>query len=656
MCGIAGIWGVRSGDEAATQRRIAAMLRAMAHRGPDGSAQMSFAGGAAGMVRLSLVDLSANGMQPFRSPDKKVALIFNGEIYNFRAERKRLEQTGYQFHSTTDTEVVLALYLERGLDFVEKLRGMFALALFDWREAGMDKEPVLVLARDPFGIKPLYVGSVGGVNHNNGRGGIVFASEIRALLASGLIERELDAESLTDYFAYGCVLQPKTILRGVRMLEPGTLERHRPGEAAQTIRFWQMPPYAPRQETMGEAAERLRAALDESVRLHALADAPVGAFLSGGVDSTSIVSLMRHHHPSLRTYTLRFPDVPGVDEASEAVAAAADYGCHNTIVDVTGSEAAALMPQFAAELDQPSVDGMNTWLLSRVAAREVKGILSGLGADEWFAGYPATRRMARYRFSSLGRTQAVAGRFAHAIGGLIPESRFQMRVQNLAARRRSLTTWVNSRSVFFYENARRLSGLSNEDCKQDCRFEKLLGGVREDWASESPVGLACLLDASVYMRSQLLRDSDATSMAHSLELRVPFVDLEIADFSRTCADAFKLRPDGGTGLHYHTSGAKRVLFEALKDILPEGIGQRPKRGFALPVERWLKGEARTLIDETCHPETIRRRGLIDPALVAPLYQVREQGLPGTVFPRLWSVMILELWCRAVLDAPPRAQF
>ena len=634
MCGIAGLWNSRQVEP---QNVVTKMLRTMEHRGPDGSGTLSYKGGAAGMVRLALVDLSERGAQPFWSKDKKVALIFNGEIYNFHEERSRLEKAGYSFHSNTDTEVILALYLERGLDFVHILRGMFALAIFDWRESREDEPPTLVLARDSFGIKPLYISEI--------EGSILFASEIRSLLASGLVGREINRDALADYLSHGFVLQPHTMIENVRMIEAGTLECYKPNGKVKRIEFREFPDYEPRKETLDEAAERLRAVLDESVRLHAFADAPVGAFLSGGVDSGGIVGLMKKHIPHLKTYTLRFVDCPNTDESKEAIAAAKFFDCDNTVVDVYDKDIATLLPMFAGQLDQPSTDGLNTWLISCAAAHDVKGVLSGLGGDEWFAGYPVTRRMARYTQTSLGKVGALAGHLAKAVGSSLPESILKRKTDSLAARRSMLTTWIQGHTVFSEEKVRRFVKVSGSRLEQ---FKIQLTDRFPLWSEETAVGLSCLLDVDVYMRSQLLRDSDATSMAHSLELRVPFVDVEVAKFSRSCADDFKLNKGGGESLEYNTSGAKRVLIHALHDVLPPETATRKKKGFALPFEKWMRGVLRDLVEDTCNPEMVRRRGLLNEKYCKLLYDQRENKNIG-LYPRLWSIVILELWCREVID-------
>ncbi len=643
MCGIAGIWNLRGGHDA--DRAVGAMLDAMQHRGPDGRGMLAFEGGAAGMVRLALVDLSDRGQQPLWSADRRVAIIFNGEIYNFRAERERLEQRGVQFRTTTDTEVILNLYLERGLDFVERLRGMFALAIFDWRECSPGASPVMVLARGPLGIKPLYVAAP-----RDDSNAVLFASEIRGLLASGLVARRVDPRALADYLAHGFVVQPRTIVSGVRILDCGTLERYVPGRPVERRQFWRIPPYEPRTETLEQSSERLRGVLEESVALHAFADAPVGAFLSGGVDSTGVVGLMRKHVPDLRTYTLRFPDVPQSDESEFAIATAKAFGCRNTVVEVSGNEIKGLFPEHFRAMDQPSTDGLNTWLISRAAARDVKAVLSGLGGDEWFAGYPVARRMTYYSTHPLGRMNAMAGKAASLLDGILSEGSLRQRTHNLATRRSPLTTWFHSHSVFRRDQSRRMAGLPIDATSDSGQIESYLAAISDDIRHESPIGLACLLDSRVYMGNQLLRDSDAMSMAHSLELRTPLVDTEIVRFSRTCRDEYKLRTNGRGDGRYEHSGAKRVLIQSIRDLLPADIDRRPKRGFALPLVHWLNGDLRSMLLETCARDTVAGRGLIDPDAVAPLMKSSE-SIVRNLYPRLWSLMVFELWCRSVLDAP-----
>jgi len=618
------------------------MLRAQAHRGPDGSGMTRFEGGASGAVRLALVDLSDRGQQPIWSSDKRVAILFNGEMYNHAEQRSRLVARGYGFHSSTDTEVILALYLEHGLDFVDHVRGMFALAILDWRESATCGRPTLVLARDPFGIKPLYVAQPNGAGSP-----LVFASEIRSLLASGLVAKQIDKQGLIDYLAVGFVLQPRTIINGVEMLERGSILRMSPSGSIKRRNFWKIPPFQPVHETFEESAERLRAVLDESIALHAMADAPVGAFLSGGVDSAGVVGLMVRKNPKLRTYTLRLTDFPQSDESAQADAFARSLGCQSTLVEVGGRDIVDLVLRFAEEIDQPSVDGLNTWLVSRAAAKDVKGVLSGLGGDEWFAGYAATRNLAKYA-SGFGKIYPIAGRLAAALRQWAPRSYLGRRLEGLALKGEPMTAWLDCHQVYGYELAAELVG--DEGANQNGRgdIERILSSINPSWPRESALGLSCLLDVDVYMRSQLLRDSDATSMASSLELRVPLVDMRVAEFSRSCADSFKLHSGGGDGDEYGNSGAKRVLIEALRDILPTGIAHRPKRGFSIPYKYWLQNHLAELAGDTSSWKTIADRALLDPDLASDLaHDSTARRWAGS--PLAWSLMVLELWCRAIFD-------
>ena len=638
MCGIAGIIG-GVGDYST---HINSMIRAQAHRGPDAAGSVTYQGGAAGAVRLALVDLSERGEQPIWSPDHRVAILFNGEIYNHKPEHSRMLARGYPFRSTTDTEVILALYLEHGLDFVERLRGMFAIAILDWRDSKPHGRPSLILARDHFGIKPLYI-----ARPNGPAGPLVFASEIRSLLASGLIERRINREALVDYLAMGFVVQPRSIIVGVEMLERGSVLRITPSGKTESRSFWRIPTPAPIRESFEDSAERLRSVLEESVSLHAMADAPVGAFLSGGVDSSGVVGLMAKKNPRLRTYTLRLTDFPESDEASEGIAHARALGCEASVLEVSGREIAQLIPRFAGELDQPSTDGLNTWLISRAAAKDVKGVLSGLGGDEWFSGYAATQNMARFASGSLALSRLV-GKAARMVRSVIRSSYAQHRLEGFAAKAEPLTNWLDCRRVFGYQLAADLVGEEAGKHNTVGEIETLLEFHDPRWREESPVGLSCLLDVDVYMRSQLLRDSDATTMASSLELRVPLVDIRVAEFARSCADEFKLKPGGGDGSQYAESGAKRVLIAALRDVLPPNISNRPKRGFSLPYRHWLENELQELARETCSRKAIANRGLLDPDLASGVAW-NKSAAKWLLWPLTWPLMTLELWCRAVID-------
>lgn len=598
------------------------------------------------MVRLALVDLSPRGDQPMWSPCGRIAVVFNGEIYNFREERSRLESKGYVFRSTTDTEVLLALYQEHGLECVNYLRGMYAAALFDWRESGLDQLPTVTLMRGPLGIKPLYVSEVGTESQKT----LVFASELRALLASGLVDSRISQAGLHDYLRYGRILQPRTILDGVRMLGPGTYERFAPGRPAERVRYWSMPHYAPKAETFEESAERLRSVLDESIRLHALADAPMGVFLSGGIDSTAIATLMRPHVSQLNSYTFQFPDLPFKDESKEAAETAARLDCKHHVVAITGREALNSLPLFAEQIDQPSVDGLNTWFLSRAAARDVKGVLSGVGGDEWFGGYPVTGRLLTASQSMRGRIRSWLGRAVHALDSLTAITHGRPHWEAAAAYRSPSALWSFPHQVFApYEVAALTGGRHGEESptREENELRAVLKyAIGKDWSEESPIGMSCLLDSYAFMMCQLLRDSDAAGMASSLELRVPFVDLKVTEFSRTCRDEHKLTLDD-----VRNKRSKRVLIHALRDVMPPDRLTRYKSGFNVPNELWMRRNLAPLIDETCSENSVRNRGWFDPSYVQRLIGNRRRTTSQNMYPQIWVLMIAELWARAVLDRP-----
>ena len=644
MCGIAGIWNSAESPQDSAAR-VSSMLKRMRHRGPDGEGGFAFESGAAGMVRLSLVDLSDRGQQPLWSNDHKVAILFNGEIYNFREHRKRLELGGYCFRSTTDTEVILALYLEQGEGFLNHIRGMYAIALFDWRRSHPGGLPELLLARGPIGVKPLYIASTGPSG-----AGCIFASEIRAILASQLVAPTVSTDALRDYLSYGFVVQPRTIIQDVRMLEPGMVERYTPGKAVTRKKFWKLPAYQPIPETSEEAAERLRHVLKESIAIHAFADAKVGAFLSGGVDSNGIVGLMREHVPNLQTFTLRFPEFPDLDEADLARESAAHFECENTVVEIRGRDVRDFLPQFAGELDQPSTDGLNTWAISKAAARQVKGVLSGLGGDEWFAGYPCARRMLELVSSTRGRAFAGAGKVASWVDSCLPSvgvpGRIRQRLENLSARRSTMAIWLQAHTNLSTEQVRCLAG----DSVSRDPFTPIRDAI-EDPDCESPLDLCCQLDVAAYMRCQLLRDSDATSMAHSLELRVPFVDVELARFARSCSDAYKISGNPNQGSNGRSRAVKQVLLKALEGIIPDGIATRPKRGFSLPVQHWMANDLSDIAQDSY--SMAMRRGLLDERGITMLLNSSRRD-EDFLYPKAWSILILELWCQSVLDGAQTA--
>ncbi|MEZ4252184.1 MAG: asparagine synthase (glutamine-hydrolyzing) [Polyangiales bacterium] len=612
MCGIAGIWAPGSAMDASAH--LDSMLDSIRHRGPDGRGSWRFADGAIGMVRLALLDLTERGQQPLYANENRVGIVFNGEVYNFREERQLLEARGYRFVTSTDTEVVLASYLEHGLRFVERLRGMFALAIVDLR--GPER---LVLARDPLGIKPLYIAERGK--------GVAFASEARALVRAGLVGWEPRPKVAPRLLELGFRSRPEH--RAQRGTPDGRGHpRSLRSKTAQYTSLLLLPRFTPRARPIEDAAAELRETLKRTVQSHAFADAEVGAFLSGGVDSTAIAALMRPHvSGALKTFTLRFPDVPGAGKPSWRVLGAAprlrasDRRCDRQ--DIGRS-----FDDFVSDIDQPSTDGLNTWLVSRAASRSVKGVLSGLGADELFGGYPTARRIAALR-SIRGRAIQTAANALSLLGPHLTDER----LLGVAARRDGLSIWRHA------HRALPASTLARLDIRPPTAATWLQGILdREDsgWRRTPLVEQAGLLDLTLYMRDQLLRDSDVMSMAHSLELRVPFVDVEMVAFARTVPPTQKINARRESASEYGSSGAKRVLIEAVKDVLPPDIFQRPKRGFSLPFDRWLSG-----------PLAAQQAQLDDPR--APIWEHVDRRAFGRTprtlpaFPGRFALVLLNAW-------------
>ncbi len=572
MCGIAGIVGL------ADRNVIEAMIEVQAHRGPDdrGIFVDDAHQVALGNCRLSILDLSSAGHMPLRFSNERLWITHNGEVYNFRLLRAELARKGYVFTSGTDTEVILTAYVEWGAECLSRLRGMFAFAIYDGRER--DGRERLFLARDRFGIKPLYWAQIGGV--------FLFASELKGLLASGLINRRLDHQAIWDYLSLGSVPPPRTMLVGVRALPPGHYMVVQQGKV-RIEQYWDL--YKPPEQsnplaslTLSEAALELRRLLEEATHLHMLADVPVGAFLSGGVDSTAIVGLMsRQVSRSLKTYSIGFEGAgKRFSELRWARIAAERFGTEHTEVIVTGEDVKLEFDRLIAAIDQPSVDGVNSYFVSKAARTGVTVALSGLGGDEFFAGYPQFRWFAWAEH--LAPTGSPTLALLSPALAILP-GRWRVPLRFLAAR--PLERHSSVRRIFTEREKRSLapSLLDGENTLQPTsRFYAPL--LHPEWDG---VTQTTYVEARGYMAHTLLRDTDVMSMAHSLEVRVPFLDHVVAEFAFRLPGCFKL----------NGADTKIVLVRALSDLLPQAIMKRRKMGFQFPMRDWLAGPLRNRVHE-----------------------------------------------------------
>lgn len=648
MCGIAGFTGPR--DDAA----LHAMVRALHHRGPDDSGAWASESASLGMARLAVLDPSAAGHQPMAIEDGAIQIVYNGEVYNFAAERRALAAMGVSFRSTSDTEVVLRLYERYGVDFVGRLRGMFALAIWD-RRPGPGRER-LVLARDHLGIKPLLYAEV--------RGRVVFASELKALLASGLVAPTINPTALRTLLTYGAVLQPRTMLRDVNALLPG----HRLiVEAGKTRleRYWSLGldrVAGLRSRPYGDQVDAVAEVLEQSARLQLVSDVPLGAFLSGGVDSSILVAVMtKALGTPVKTFSVGFAaEGSAMDETADAERMARHLGTDHTTSIVTGDDVRDRIAAIAAALDQPSVDGVNSYFVSLAARRGVTVAVSGTGADELFAGYPwfiimarESERWAREPWRALAGSLVAAAARHPAFDRLL---RRQGGGEIHRLRRGGFVgAYGETYQIFGPVGAARLltrsvaaaAGAGTPPHRDLTKLDELAGG--------SAIERVSALAMRGYLTNQLLRDIDAVSMAHSLEVRVPYLDLEVVDTVLSLPDVAKLgdvRADDPYGRTYRDTGAKRVLIDVGRQWLPRDFDVQPKRGFAMPFTAWLRGPLRDVFDDTVNGPGAKRRGLLEPSGVE---RVRDRFRRGEApWPEPWLLMMLELWCREVLDAAGRA--
>lgn len=623
MCGIAGIignWAVEPGA------CLARMSRALVHRGPDddgvevwpASEGTAFTGFA--FRRLAIIDLSAAGHQPMSTPDGRYTIIFNGEIYNYRALRRELEVEGVRFASHTDTEVLLQLYARRGVECLHRLRGMFAFAVRDNRTGGV------FIARDQLGIKPLYYHSASDL--------LIFASELRSLLASELVPRRLSRAGLYSYLESGSVTSPHTIIDGVRMLAPGHYIVVRPAGGASVearevayMEGWLEGASAPEGLDRAAAVEALRETLKEAVRVHLESDVPLGPFLSGGIDSSAIVALMRQvtgNRP--KTFSVVFAEEK-FSEARHARQVAEKFDTEHHEIHLGKQHLFDMLPSAIGAEDQPTMDGVNTFVVSK-AVREagITVALSGLGGDELFGGYPTFRRA--LRLQSLMRLPGAVRRGAAAVAGRLFNTAVNQKKlwQLVASEGTAAATCAVSRQLFPSVEA------DNLLCEGAgfIPVQPSLGEYEED----DIVNAVSLCELRGYMTNTLLRDTDCMSMAHSLEVRVPFVDVEVVRFALGLPGSWKM--NGGR--------PKPLLQDALGDLLPEEVRNRPKMGFTLPFEEWMQSRLRAEIEETFADRQQFEPIGLRPEAVAEVWRRFLRAPQSVGWSRPWALFVLARWC------------
>jgi asparagine synthase (glutamine-hydrolysing) len=565
MCGIAGVYG------AFDKKVVSDMLTAEVHRGPDGEGIWGDAENyiTLGHVRLSIIDTSVAGHQPMSYSDERLWITYNGEIYNYQELRSELLSIGCVFNTGTDTEVILAAYYIWGIDFLKKLRGIYAFALFDkYPKIGPAK---LFLVRDRFGIKPLLF-----FKKNQKT---FFASEVRALLASGCIDRTLDSFSLKDYLAVGAVYQPNSIVKNIKSVPSGHYIEIS-GNNSNTVRYWDLheATIKLRKElkdiTYSSACSSLNEILNKVTRYNLVSDVEVGAFLSGGIDSTAVVGLMSAESKSnIRTFAIGFESkLHHIDERKYANIAAEQFGCIHEELAVKSAEVPIFFDYLIRSMDQPSLDGTNTWLVSRMASRKVKVALSGLGGDELFAGYSHFQRIINDSKSILTEKTYFYGLVekVHSLRPNFITLRLLSKLSNIAVRLSNLRRVLEDFELEKVLKPRWASGCRSQHVD---RFDLLIP------KDADPVQQITYVEIYSYLQNILLRDCDTMSMTHGLEVRPVLLDHELVEFVYSLPMVYKLTPNC----------PKKLFIDSTGDLIPIQLQNRKKMGFELPFSDWING-------------------------------------------------------------------
>lgn len=637
MCGIAGFFAL-DGAPRAMPGVLDAMCQAMTHRGPDDQGTLERGPVGLGMRRLSIIDVGG-GHQPISNEDGSVWVVFNGEIYNHPELQAALTARGHRLATRSDTEVIVHLYEDHGEDFVKHLNGMFAIALWD------AKREKLILARDRMGEKPLYYATI--------EDQLLWGSELKCLLAHPAVPRRLSLPALSRYLQFEYVPAPHSILEGVHKLPPAHLLVAERGET-RVFPYWRLDltPIAPA-PSEAEALDELKARLDVAVRRRLLSEVPLGVFLSGGIDSSTIAALAARHAPGrLKTFSIGFED-PSFDESGHARAVARHLGADHHEDILSPARLIDLVPELTRLLDEPFGDAsvMPTYMLSRFAREHVTVALGGDGGDELFGGYPTyqAQKLAGLYDALPGPMRALIGGAGRMVAGGLPVSTNNLSLDfklkkftgalDAPALERHLQ-WLGSFSPADQ------AGLLSPEVRAELAGDDLYREARAVWgasASNDPIARYLHLDASTYLPDDILVKVDRASMATSLEVRAPFLDHTLVEFV------------AGLPSHYKLQGmtTKHLLKRAAADMLPAQILNRPKKGFGIPVAKWFQGELRGLMLDVFSPARLREAGLFE---VSAVQRLVKEHLDGTRDHRkpLWTLFMFELWREAYLKTPSGA--
>ncbi len=630
MCGIAGILSVSGLSSEREISSVKKMLEAQVHRGPDDAGLYHDEYVVLGHRRLSIIDLSPAGRQPLSNEDGTVFTICNGEIYNYRDLRRELSASGHVFSSNSDTEVIVHGYEEWGIEkLLDRLVGMFAFVIYHRkvnatdgvqnRQSGKDFEFYLV--RDRLGKKPLYYSWDGER--------LLFASEVKALMTSGLVEQEVDETAVQAYLMFGSIPTPLTIISGVKSLEPSTYVRVDRNDWEEK-QYWKISFCENVSMSQQDVIDQLQELLLDSVKCRLISDVPLGVFLSGGVDSSAILSLLNEvTEKPIRSYSLGFQESE-FNEANIARSVAQQFRTEHVELEMTAESVFETLPEIFQAMDQPTIDGVNTFLVSKLARTSGAIVaISGLGGDELFGGYPSFNHVPRlFRFSRA--INAVPG-LGEILNAMLEHRPKWTKIKKLKC---VLQNPLSAEAAYLSVRGLFLNGQQGSmgQGEQACRNFSPLESLRQLGIQSTDIDLrnmVSLLELRSYMHNQLLRDTDVMSMAHGLEVRVPFLDHRLVEFLAIVPAQFKF-----------TDQTKALLLKAIPTPLPPQVTSHPKRGFTFPFDSWFRGKWRPYIEEILMEENTQVLDVENTRLLWDLF------LKGQVhWSRIWCLVVLRVWLR-----------
>lgn len=619
MCGIAGFL-LRTGQAQAASVR--AMTDVIRHRGPDDEGIYTDGPCGIGMRRLSIIDLST-GHQPMSNEDGSVWVVFNGEIYNYQELREELIARGHQFRTNSDTETLVHLYEEKGPEGLQLLRGMFAYCIWDAKKGS------ILLARDRFGKKPLY--------YANTSQGFFFGSELKCLRVAG-VPLDLNQEALRLYFQFGYIADPYSPFRAIHKLMPGCwIEYSADGEVREG-RYWRLPPFSAENRTgltREQTKDKIRELFDESVRIRMIADVPLGAFLSGGIDSSLVVASMALQSPApVKTFSIGFEEA-AYNELHYARLVAKKYNTdhHDIVVHPNSLD---LIQKLVRHYDEPFADSsaIPTYIVSDFAVKHVKVALSGDGGDELFAGYPTVNNWQKYEF--LDRIpQSIRGAFSSVASGL-PYSAYGKNFLHAIGSPTALDRYFNHNYTAYFLRKRMLS--QEWMLPADAAF--LRDMLPDDFLPPDTDMVSQLMyfEATANLTGDMLTKVDRASMAASLEVRCPMLDHQFCEFATQIPISWKWQDGKG----------KRILIEALGDRLPHELLTRGKMGFGVPLDQWFRGPLRELVHDSLLGKTFLERGIVSPDFVRYLVDEHESGRRANHH-QIYALLMLELWFESLQE-------